>query len=53
MDAAAYVLQDFPRLEAEILPQILDRAVEAVLTFVSEGIVTAMNSYNTLLDSDL
>jgi len=48
--------QEFPRLrlgiEAEILPQILDRAVEAVLTFVSEGLVTAMNSYNTPLDID-
>ena len=52
MDAAAYVLQDFPRHEAEILPQILDRSVEAVLTFVSEGLVTAMNSYNTPLDID-
>ena len=52
MDAAAYVLQDFPRQEAKILPQILDRAVEAVLTFVSEGIATAMNSYNAVNDSD-
>ena len=52
MDAAAYVLQDFTRHEAEILPQILDRAVEAVLTFVSEGIIAAMNSYNMSLESD-
>jgi peptidyl-tRNA hydrolase, PTH1 family len=46
MEAAAYVLQDFSRSEGEILPQMLDRAVEAVLVFVCEGLERAMNSYN-------
>ena len=45
-EAAAYVLQDFTRTEAEMLPLVLDRAVDAVLTFVSQGIITAMNQFN-------
>jgi PTH1 family peptidyl-tRNA hydrolase len=46
MEAAAYVLHDFTRSEIEILPQVLDRAMEAVLVFVCEGLEKAMNSYN-------
>jgi peptidyl-tRNA hydrolase, PTH1 family len=46
MLAAAYVLQDFDRDEAEILPQLLDRAAEAALLFVSAGLETAMNKFN-------
>lgn len=46
MDAASYVLQDFSRAEAEVLPEILDRAVAAILTFVSNGLDAAMNQYN-------
>jgi peptidyl-tRNA hydrolase, PTH1 family len=46
MDAADYVLQNFSHQEAEILSPALDRAVEAVLTFVSLGLNTAMNQYN-------
>jgi peptidyl-tRNA hydrolase, PTH1 family len=46
MDAAAYVLQDFTRAEAELLPEILGRASDAALTFVSEGVETSMNRYN-------
>ena len=38
MDAAAYVLQDFSREEATLLPQILERASEAALTFVTRGL---------------
>jgi PTH1 family peptidyl-tRNA hydrolase len=46
MDAAAYVLQDFSRQESAELAQVLDQAVEAVLTFVTPGIVEAMNKFN-------
>jgi len=46
MDAAAYVLQDFSRGEAEILDEVLERGVEAVLTFITQGLTTAMNQYN-------
>ena len=41
-EAAAYVLQDFSRDEAGFLAEILDRALDAVLTFVMEGLDAAM-----------
>jgi PTH1 family peptidyl-tRNA hydrolase len=46
MDAAAYVLQDFSKQEAQALDEILDRAVDAILLYVSEGLNAAMNQYN-------
>ena len=46
MQAADYVLQDFSKEESEMLPEILDRAVDAALTFVTEGVETAMNQFN-------
>jgi PTH1 family peptidyl-tRNA hydrolase len=46
MEAADYVLQDFSKDEAELLQEVLSRAVEAVLVFVGEGIVVAMNQFN-------
>jgi len=46
MDAADYVLQDFSKGEAESLPEILDRGVAAVLTFITDGIEAAMNEFN-------
>lgn len=46
MDAADYVLQDFSKKEAELLPGVLDRAADAVLTYVREGLEVAMNQYN-------
>jgi PTH1 family peptidyl-tRNA hydrolase len=46
MDAADYVLQNFSGQEIETLTPTLDRAVEAVLTFVSQGLNTAMNQFN-------
>jgi PTH1 family peptidyl-tRNA hydrolase len=47
MDAAAYVLQPFSREEQAELPYILDRAVEALLIFVTDGLTRAMNLYNS------
>jgi PTH1 family peptidyl-tRNA hydrolase len=44
--AAAYVLEKFSRDEAEFLPPLLDRAAEAVLTFVIDGLEKAMTRYN-------
>ena len=52
MEAASYVLQDFSRSENEILPEILDRGVDAVLVFVTEGLEEAMNQYNGQAISD-
>jgi PTH1 family peptidyl-tRNA hydrolase len=46
MDAAAYVLEDFSKQEKEILPSILDRAVEAIFVFITHGLDAAMNQYN-------
>jgi PTH1 family peptidyl-tRNA hydrolase len=46
MDPAAYVLQDFSRDEAQELSAILDRAADAALTFVLEGLDKAMNKFN-------
>ena len=41
-----HVLQDFSRQEQEALPFVLQRAAEAALTFLDQGIVEAMNKYN-------
>ena len=46
MDPAAYVLQDFSRDEMKELSSILDRAADAVLTFVTDGLDKAMNKFN-------
>lgn len=46
MDPAAYVLQDFSRDEMKILSELLDRAADAALTFVVDGLNKAMNEYN-------
>lgn len=46
MEAADYVLQNFTQAEREMLDEVLDSAVEAVLTFVTQGVEAAMNQYN-------
>ena len=46
MDPAAYVLQDFPKADLPLLSEILDRAADAALTFVTEGLNAAMNKFN-------
>jgi PTH1 family peptidyl-tRNA hydrolase len=46
MDAADYVLQNFPAHETDLLNETLDRAVEAVLLFIQEGLDKTMNFYN-------
>ncbi|RPI90719.1 MAG: aminoacyl-tRNA hydrolase [Chloroflexi bacterium] len=46
MDPAAYVLQNFSRDEMKVLPEIVDRAADAALTFVVDGLNKAMNKYN-------
>lgn len=52
MDSADFVLEDFPPAELQVLPQLLDRAAQAVLTFILSGIVTAMNQYNGVLSRE-
>lgn len=46
MEAADYVLQDFSSAEIEILKPTLQRACEAMLTYVTQGLAAAMNEYN-------
>ena len=46
MEAADYVLQEFSATETNLLPEILDRGVEAMFTFITQGIAAAMNHYN-------
>jgi len=46
MDAAAYVLQDFSSAEEEFLDSTLERGVEAILVFASQGLEAAMNQFN-------
>lgn len=46
MDPAAYVLQDFSREEMKVLSEIVDRAADAALEFVKNGLNAAMNKYN-------
>ncbi len=47
MEASGYVLQDFSKDEINFLPAILDRAEQAVLTYLQSGLEEAMNQYNT------
>jgi len=46
MDASNYVLQNFSRSDMQAISEILDRAAEAVLAFVSHGLNKAMNEFN-------
>jgi PTH1 family peptidyl-tRNA hydrolase len=51
MPAPDYVLQDFSNNEMPIISETLDRAAEAVLLFVDEGLDMAMNKYNGVISS--
>jgi peptidyl-tRNA hydrolase, PTH1 family len=46
MDPAAYFIQNFSREELKVLSEIVDRAAEAALEFVKNGLDSAMNKYN-------
>jgi len=46
MDPAAFVLQDFSREEMKLISEILERAADAALEFVVNGLAAAMNRYN-------
>ncbi len=46
MDAASYVLQEFSQKELLAVSETLDRAADAALTWVSEGLNEAMNKFN-------
>ena len=46
MPAAAYVLQDFSSIQQPVVSSALERAADAVLLFVTDGLETAMNRFN-------
>jgi PTH1 family peptidyl-tRNA hydrolase len=46
-DATAYVLEGFSRAERSRLPEVVDRAADAVERVVEEGVERAMNAINT------
>ncbi|MFN8411846.1 MAG: aminoacyl-tRNA hydrolase [Anaerolineales bacterium] len=46
MDAKDYVLQDFSKEDMKLLPEVLERAADAALTFVTDGLNKAMNQFN-------
>ena len=46
MDPADYVLQNFSKDETQLPSETLDRAAEATLTFVIDGLEKAMNKFN-------
>jgi PTH1 family peptidyl-tRNA hydrolase len=46
MDAANYVLQNFSRPDLQAISEILDRAADATLTFVTDGLDKAMTRFN-------
>ena len=46
MDPADFVLHDFDPPQQELLPQALDRAVQAMRAFVLEGVEPAMTMFN-------
>lgn len=46
LEAADYVLHDFSKEELDVLPEILDYAVGAVLLFITKGLEAAMTQYN-------
>jgi PTH1 family peptidyl-tRNA hydrolase len=52
MDAASYVLQEFNPDELALRDATLEHAVDAILTFVTEDLVTAMNRFNGAMESD-
>ena len=52
MDPADFVLHDFDPPQQELLPQVLDRAVQAMRTFVLEGIEPAMTMFNERPNKD-
>ncbi len=50
--AADYVLRPFDRDEQELVRLVLDRAADAALLFIRDGIDASMNRYNGALPKD-
>ena len=46
MPPAAYVLQDFAKEDEPVVVELIDTAVQAVTTFLTDGINLAMSQHN-------
>jgi peptidyl-tRNA hydrolase len=46
MDPRDYVLHDFDPPDSTFLPELMGRAVDAILCYVQDGIEKAMNDFN-------
>ncbi len=51
VDPSDYVLQNFSRDEMKVLSEIIDRAADAALMFVVDGLNKAMNKYNGSIET--
>ena len=51
-DAAGYVLQEFSNRDIQILQEVFPQAVQAVRTFVRDGLETAMNRFNGVVGQE-
>src|SRR3989304_983203 len=52
MDPKDYVLQDFSKDDLKLLPDVLERASDAALEFVTKGLNAAMNKFNGNLSTE-
>ena len=52
MDPKDYVLQDFSKEDLKVLPEVLNRAAEAVFEFITKGLNAAMNTYNGSISTE-
>ncbi len=52
MPPAAYVLQDFAKEDAPVVVELIDTAVQAVTTFLTDGIDLAMSRHNKNLNAE-
>lgn len=53
MEAAAYVLQDFSREDLPLLNDMLDKATDAIESFIRDGIELTMSRFNGPVTSPL
>jgi PTH1 family peptidyl-tRNA hydrolase len=47
MDAADYVLRDFPAAERKLLPYVLERSADAIEALLERGLAAAQNEFHT------
>jgi PTH1 family peptidyl-tRNA hydrolase len=48
MDPADFVLHDFSAAERKLLPEVLERAADAVEALLQRGLAVAQNEFHTV-----